>query len=60
MSSERKIKIANATRPMLAKEVEKTFSGKEWVFETKWDGYRVIAVCRKRHTLLYSRNGISF
>ena len=30
-------------KPMLAKSVSKPFSGKEWIFEIKWDGFRVIA-----------------
>ena len=28
---------------MLAKSVSKPFSGKDWVFEIKWDGFRAIA-----------------
>lgn len=60
MNNESRIRVPNAIQPMLANEVDKPFSGKEWVFETKWDGYRAIAVCGEKHTLLYSRNGISF
>ncbi len=30
-------------KPMLAREAEKPFSGKDWIFEIKWDGYRAIA-----------------
>jgi DNA ligase D-like protein (predicted ligase)/DNA ligase D-like protein (predicted 3'-phosphoesterase) len=30
-------------KPMFAKPVEKPFSGKDWVFEIKWDGFRAIA-----------------
>ncbi len=30
-------------KPMLAKVAEKPFSGKDWVFEIKWDGFRAIA-----------------
>ncbi len=30
-------------KPMLAKEAAKPFSGKDWIFEIKWDGYRAIA-----------------
>ncbi len=53
-------KIPDAFKPMLAKEVSKPFSSDEWVFEIKWDGYRAIAVCGNKKTLLYSRNGLSF
>jgi len=27
-------------KPMLAKSVSKPFSGKDWLFEIKWDGFR--------------------
>jgi bifunctional non-homologous end joining protein LigD len=30
-------------KPMLATLAEKPFSGEEWIFEVKYDGYRVIA-----------------
>lgn len=45
---------------MLAGEIRQPFSGNEWIFEIKWDGYRAIAECGIRHPLLYSRNAISF
>jgi DNA ligase D-like protein (predicted ligase)/DNA ligase D-like protein (predicted 3'-phosphoesterase) len=30
-------------KPMLAKEAAKPFSGKDWLFEVKWDGFRAVA-----------------
>jgi bifunctional non-homologous end joining protein LigD len=45
---------------MLAKETEKAFDDKDWLFEIKWDGYRAIAEKKEKEILLYSRNGISF
>jgi bifunctional non-homologous end joining protein LigD len=33
----------NFYKPMLAKSVSKSFSGKDWLFEIKWDGFRAIA-----------------
>ncbi|HJY23721.1 MAG TPA: non-homologous end-joining DNA ligase, partial [Hanamia sp.] len=45
---------------MLAKETEKSFDDKNWLFEIKWDGYRAITEKRENEILLYSRNGISF
>ena len=30
-------------KPMLAKVAEQPFSGKDWIFEIKWDGFRAIA-----------------
>ena len=45
---------------MLAKETDKPFDDKNWLFEIKWDGYRAIAEIKKGTVELYSRNGISF
>ena len=44
-------------RPMLATLIDKPFSDKAWVFETKWDGFRILAEIKKRKVVLYSRNG---
>ena len=30
-------------KPMLAKEADKAFTDKDWLFEVKWDGFRAIA-----------------
>jgi bifunctional non-homologous end joining protein LigD len=49
--------------PMLASLAEKPFDNNGWLFEIKWDGYRVIAeIIREANdqpdiTNLYSRNG---
>lgn len=45
---------------MLAKETEKPFDDKNWLFEIKWDGYRAITEKNKDDIALYSRNGITF
>jgi len=37
-----------AYKPMLATLVDERFDGKKWVFETKWDGLRLITEKRKR------------
>jgi bifunctional non-homologous end joining protein LigD len=44
-------------RPMLATLTDQPFDDKDWVFETKWDGFRAIAVVRPGHARLYSRRG---
>ena len=31
-----------AYRPMLATLVDKPFDDKKWIFETKWDGFRLV------------------
>ena len=43
-------------RPMLATLTDKPFDDPDWVFETKWDGFRAIAVAEPGHARLYSRN----
>jgi bifunctional non-homologous end joining protein LigD len=43
---------------MLATLVEKPFDDKAWVFETKWDGFRLITEKRRHAVTLWSRNGI--
>ena len=44
-------------RPMLATLTDKPFDDPGWIFETKWDGFRAIAVAAPGHAALYSRNG---
>jgi ATP-dependent DNA ligase len=54
-----KIKSMNKEyRPMLATLADKPFDSKEWVYETKWDGFRLIAELRRGSVRLFSRNGI--
>jgi bifunctional non-homologous end joining protein LigD len=43
---------------MLATLVDEPFDDKEWVFETKWDGFRLITEKRGHAVRLWSRNGI--
>jgi bifunctional non-homologous end joining protein LigD len=44
------------TKPMLAKPVVDLPRGREWTYEVKWDGYRLIAVKEGPHVRLLSRN----
>ena len=44
-------------RPMLATLTDAPFDDPAWVFETKWDGFRAVAVVRPGHARLYSRRG---
>jgi bifunctional non-homologous end joining protein LigD len=48
-----------AYRPMLATLVGEPFDDKDWVFETKWDGFRLITEKRGDKVTLWSRNGIN-
>lgn len=43
---------------MLAALVDEPFDNKEWLFETKWDGIRLVAEKRGKTVKLWSRNGI--
>src|SRR5262249_18305321 len=46
-------------RPMLATLIDSPFDDRDWVFETKWDGLRMIAKTRESVSL-YSRRGNDF
>ena len=48
-----------AYRPMLATLIDKPFDDKGWVFETKWDGFRLITEKHGHALRLWSRNGIA-
>ena len=45
-------------RPMLATLTDKPFDDPGWVFETKWDGFRVVALVKHGKATLHSRNGL--
>jgi bifunctional non-homologous end joining protein LigD len=47
-----------AYRPMLATLVDEPFDDKRWVFEAKWDGFRLITEKRGDALRLWSRNGM--
>jgi len=46
-------------KPMLATLVDAAFDDPKWVFETKWDGFRVISRIAPGKAALFSRNGNS-
>jgi len=43
-------------RPMLATLADKPFNDPDWIFETKWDGFRLMAEIKDGSVALYSRN----
>jgi ATP-dependent DNA ligase len=43
-------------QPMLATLVDQPFDSKDWVYETKWDGFRLVAEVRRDSVRLFSRN----
>ena len=44
-------------QPMLAKLIEGPFDDKDWIFEDKYDGFRMVATIEHGRVTLYSRNG---
>src|SRR5258706_5771560 len=47
-------------KPMLATLIEKPFNAPGWIFEIKWDGYRMISRIKNGGVNLISRNLNSF
>lgn len=45
---------------MLATLVDQPFDSPDWVYEIKWDGYRVISYLNKGRVEMRSRNNLSF
>lgn len=60
ISSSPKTKLPREIKPMLATLVDKPFDDDEWLFETKWDGFRALAYIEKTEIQLLSRNQLSF
>lgn len=54
----RESKLPKQLQPMLATLTDAPFDDPGWVFETKWDGFRLVASIDKRSITLYSRNGL--
>src|SRR4030043_826721 len=48
--------MTRSYKPMLARLASQPFSGDEWIFEIKWDGFRAIAYVNEELSLR-SRNG---
>src|SRR3989344_5317319 len=53
----REQKLPKRLQPMLATLVNEPFNDPAWVFETKWDGFRMMAEIKRGRVTLYSRNG---
>lgn len=59
-SGESQIIPGTYIKPMLAGTAAEIFNDPDWLFELKWDGYRLMAHLTESGVLLYSRNGISY
>jgi bifunctional non-homologous end joining protein LigD len=51
-------KVPKLLQPMLATLIDAPFDSKDWVFESKWDGFRLVAKIQNRGVNLYSRSGL--
>ncbi|MFD2826701.1 DNA ligase D [Leeuwenhoekiella polynyae] len=56
----KKLDPSQFIRPMLATATKNIFNDPEWVYELKWDGYRVLAHIQDGKVNLHSRNGINY
>src|SRR5215468_4998120 len=57
-SGTRKRSMPTIIRPMLATLVDEPFSDPEWIFETKWDGFRSVCFINRGQARFVSRNQI--
>jgi bifunctional non-homologous end joining protein LigD len=53
----RESKLPRHLQPMLAVLTDAPFDDPAWVFESKWDGFRMVASIENGSVTLYSRNG---
>jgi bifunctional non-homologous end joining protein LigD len=51
-------KVPKALQPMLATLIDAPFDSRDWVFESKWDGFRLVAKIENGGVTLYSRSGL--
>jgi bifunctional non-homologous end joining protein LigD len=60
VQSGKKTAFPEKVRPMLATKIEKPFTDAEWLYEVKWDGYRVLAHVKNQKATLRSREGLNY
>ena len=52
--------MPHVIKPMMATLISEPFDDKDWLFEIKWDGYRILAELENKKVNLYSRNKVLF
>src|SRR5580765_4339484 len=57
-SAARKTRMPAVIHPMLATLVDDPFSDPEWIFETKWDGFRSVCFVKNGSARFVSRNQV--
>ena len=60
LSTANKKSIPEKVKPMLCTLTRKLPASKEYFYEVKWDGYRVMAIVNKGKVSLKSRNGLNY
>ncbi|SDB33226.1 bifunctional non-homologous end joining protein LigD [Flavobacteriaceae bacterium MAR_2010_188] len=56
----KKLDIKGIVKPMLAESATEIFADPNWIYEFKWDGYRMISQIKNGKVEMYSRNGINY
>ncbi|MCM4157754.1 DNA ligase D [Gramella sp. AN32] len=56
----KKLNPKSIIKPMLATTSKEIFNDPNWIYELKWDGYRLIANIDNGKVSIHSRNGISY
>src|SRR5947208_6993947 len=57
-SAARAARMPALIKPMLATLVDEPFSDPDWIFETKWDGFRSVCFLKNGKARFVSRNQI--
>src|SRR3954467_4385847 len=57
-SAARAVRMPALIKPMLATLVDEPFSDPDWIFETKWDGFRSVCFLKNGKARFVSRNQI--
>jgi bifunctional non-homologous end joining protein LigD len=57
LSEAKAAKLPGFIQPMAATLADKGFRDEDWLFEIKWDGYRIEAVVKDGTARIYTRNG---
>ncbi len=52
----KKLTFGTYFKPMLSYLIDKPFNDEQWIFEIKWDGYRIIAYLNQKKSILLTRN----
>jgi len=55
----KKVTPGTILSPMLAGSTKKIFNDPKWIYELKWDGYRILSHISEKGVLLQSRNGVN-